>query len=130
LLKDQANAEARFQIAFVVERRNVSEQKTYGISARNPIDGTVFARRGEMFSFDTSSGSSVMTNGSGTALGVTELRGPLVGEEVVEIPILLPGWQASFLETLAHQRGLTAAAMVRHLLRDFLAEMPASSARM
>jgi hypothetical protein len=70
-----------------------------------------------------------MTNTSGTALDITELRRPLIEEEVVEISILLPGWQASFLETLAHQHGLTAGAMVRHLLRDFLAAVPASTAR-
>ncbi len=47
---------------------------------------------------------------------------PLRGVEVVEIPLLLPGWQASVLETVAHQRGLTAGAMVRHLLHDFLVQ--------
>lgn len=58
-----------------------------------------------------------------------EPREPLMEEEVVELPILLPGWQASFLETLAHQRGLTAGEMVRHLLHDFLTTMPAPSSR-
>ena len=57
-------------------------------------------------------------------LGVEELRPPLNEEDVVEIPLLLPGWQASVLETVAHQRGLTAAVMVRHLLRDFLVGTP------
>lgn len=46
---------------------------------------------------------------------------PLLEEDVVELPLLLPGWQVSKLETVAHQRGMTAAEMVRHLLRDFLA---------
>jgi hypothetical protein len=41
--------------------------------------------------------------------------------DVVEIPLLLAGWQVSALETAAHDRGLTAAEMVRHVLRDFLA---------
>jgi hypothetical protein len=40
--------------------------------------------------------------------------------DVVEIPLLLPGWQMNALETAAHDRGLTAAEMVRHVLRDFL----------
>ena len=40
--------------------------------------------------------------------------------DVVEIPLLLAGWQVSALETAAHDRGLTAAEMVRHVLRDFL----------
>ena len=44
--------------------------------------------------------------------------------DVVELPLLLPGWQVSNLETVAHQRGMTAAAMVRHLLRDFLTVAP------
>jgi hypothetical protein len=42
-------------------------------------------------------------------------------DEVVEVSLLLPGWQASALESAAHDRGLTAAEMVRSLLRDFLA---------
>lgn len=52
--------------------------------------------------------------------GVVERCTPLLEEDVVELPILLPGWQVSKLETVAHQRGMTAAEMVRHLLRDFL----------
>ncbi len=44
--------------------------------------------------------------------------------EVVEIPLLLPGWQATALETAAHDCGLTAGEMVRHLVRDFIARLP------
>jgi hypothetical protein len=40
--------------------------------------------------------------------------------DVVEIPLLLPGWQVAALETAAHRRGLTAGEMVRCLLRDFI----------
>jgi hypothetical protein len=50
------------------------------------------------------------------------------GDEVVEIPLLLQGWQMTALETAAHQRGQTAGAMVRDLLRDFLARLPGDSA--
>ena len=39
--------------------------------------------------------------------------------EVLEIPLLLSGWQVSALETAAHDRGLTAGEMVRYVLRDF-----------
>jgi hypothetical protein len=46
------------------------------------------------------------------------------GNDVVEIPLLLPGWQISALETAAHNRGQTAGEMVRDLLRDFLARLP------
>jgi hypothetical protein len=53
-------------------------------------------------------------------VAVEEPCTPLSEEDVVELPLLLPGWQVSKLETVAHQRGLTAAEMVRHLLRDFL----------
>jgi hypothetical protein len=45
--------------------------------------------------------------------------------DVVELPLLLPGWQVTKLESVAHQRGMTAAAMVRYLLRDFLTFAPA-----
>jgi hypothetical protein len=46
---------------------------------------------------------------------------PVAEADVVEVPLLLPGWQVTALERAAHQRGLTAAAMVRSLLRDFIA---------
>jgi hypothetical protein len=56
-----------------------------------------------------------------TPPGAEEIGAPLLDGEVVEIPLLLPGWQASALETVAHEHGLTAGAMVRHLVRDFIA---------
>lgn len=65
-----------------------------------------------------------MSDESSLPLGVEEACMPLVEGDVVEVPLLLPGWQASILETVAHQRGLTTGAMVRHLLRDFLADTP------
>ena len=49
-----------------------------------------------------------------------ELYGRGLEDEVVEVALLLPGWQAAALEEAAHARGLTAAAMVRRLLREFL----------
>ncbi len=42
-------------------------------------------------------------------------------EDVVEIPLLLPNWQAEALECVAHQQGLTAGEMIRHMILDFLA---------
>ena len=36
--------------------------------------------------------------------------------------LLLANWQADALETAAHDRGLTAAEMVRSLLREFLSQ--------
>ncbi len=53
-------------------------------------------------------------------VGVEEPCMPPIEEDVVELPLLLPGWQVLKLETVAHQCGMTAATMVRHLLRDFL----------
>jgi hypothetical protein len=44
---------------------------------------------------------------------------PLDGE-IVEISLLLPGWQASRLEHEASSQGLTAAQMMRRLLRSYL----------
>ena len=58
------------------------------------------------------------------APGVEKTCIPSSEADVVELPILLPGWQVMRLETVAHQRGMTAAAMVRNLLRDFLAVAP------
>jgi hypothetical protein len=46
--------------------------------------------------------------------------------DVIEVPLLLAGWQISALETAAHDRGLTAAEMVRHVLRDFLSRVDES----
>lgn len=57
--------------------------------------------------------------------GVEEPCTPSLSGDVVELPLLLPGWQVTKLESVAHQRGLTAAAMVRYLLRDFLTIAPA-----
>jgi hypothetical protein len=42
-------------------------------------------------------------------------------EDVVEIPLLIPNWQAEALESAAHQQGLTAGELIRHLLLDYLA---------
>jgi hypothetical protein len=53
-----------------------------------------------------------------TALLEADLE--LLEPEVIEIPLLLAGWQVSALETAAHERGLTAAEMVRQVLSDFL----------
>jgi hypothetical protein len=44
--------------------------------------------------------------------------------DVVEIPLLLPSWQVMALESAAHNAGLTAGEMVRHLLREFIARLP------
>jgi hypothetical protein len=43
--------------------------------------------------------------------------------DIVEIPLLMPSWQVDVLENAAHDRGLTAAEMVRQLLRSFIMDM-------
>lgn len=44
--------------------------------------------------------------------------------DVVEVPLLLSGWQMSALEQAAYVRGMTAAEMVRQVLREFIADHP------
>lgn len=56
----------------------------------------------------------------------TEQRFDLDTEDVVEIPLLLPGWQMSALERAAYLRGVTAAEMVRQLVRKLIHETPAA----
>ena len=41
-------------------------------------------------------------------------------EDIVELSLLLPGWQLGALEKLARGQGLTTAQMVRGLIRDYL----------
>lgn len=43
-----------------------------------------------------------------------------VGSPIVEVPVLLESWQLTALEAAAAAHGLTAGALVRCLLRDFL----------
>jgi hypothetical protein len=39
--------------------------------------------------------------------------------DVMEITLLLPGWQVEALEAAARDRGLTAGQMVRRLIREY-----------
>ena len=41
--------------------------------------------------------------------------------EMVELALCLPGWQAQRLEAAAHQRGLTAAQLLRRLIHEAVA---------
>jgi hypothetical protein len=43
----------------------------------------------------------------------------LFDTEVVEISVLLPGWQATALEAMAHRHGLTTAQVIRRLIQAF-----------
>lgn len=40
-------------------------------------------------------------------------------QEIVELAVLVPGWQAEELTAVAQHQGLTAGQMVRRLIRDF-----------
>ncbi len=46
-------------------------------------------------------------------------------QEVVELPLLLPRWQAVQLEA-ANRRGMTTGQMLRRIIGDLLASQPSS----
>jgi hypothetical protein len=41
-------------------------------------------------------------------------------DEMAELSLLLPGWQATAMERLANTRGLTLGQLTRLLIRDYL----------
>ncbi len=43
-------------------------------------------------------------------------------QEVVELPLLLPRWQAAELEAAARERGMTTGQMLRRVIREILAD--------
>ena len=45
-------------------------------------------------------------------------------QEVVEMPLLLPRWQAEELELAARERGMTTGQMLRRVIHDILADAP------
>jgi hypothetical protein len=44
---------------------------------------------------------------------------------MTELSFLLPGRQAIALERMAQREGLTVGQVIRHLIRDYIAEQPA-----
>jgi hypothetical protein len=46
-------------------------------------------------------------------------------QEVVELPLLLPRWQALELEAAARECGMTTGQMLRRVIREVLATQPA-----
>jgi hypothetical protein len=46
-------------------------------------------------------------------------------QEVIELPLLLPRWQALELEAVARRRGMTTGQMIRRFLGEMLASHPA-----
>jgi len=45
-------------------------------------------------------------------------------QEVVELPLLLPRWQAVQLEAAASQRGMTTGQMLRRVIGEMLTTRP------
>ena len=55
----------------------------------------------------------------------THVAEPLVARidpDMVELSLLLPGWQLTELERLAHNQGLTLGQVMRRLISAFLHE--------
>lgn len=46
-------------------------------------------------------------------------------QEVIELPLLLPRWQALELEAAASRRGMTTGQMIRRVIGEMLAAQPA-----
>ena len=46
-------------------------------------------------------------------------------EQMAEVSLLLPGWQAVEMERLAHSRGLTLGQLIRLLIREYLIDQTA-----
>lgn len=44
--------------------------------------------------------------------------------EVVELPLLLPRWQAEVLEAAASRRGMTTGQILRRVIGDLFGSMP------
>jgi hypothetical protein len=49
---------------------------------------------------------------------------PRLDHEVVELPLLLPRWQAAVLENAARSRGMTTGQMLRRVLADLFPDAP------
>jgi hypothetical protein len=45
-------------------------------------------------------------------------------QEVIELPLLLPRWQALELEAVASRRGMTTGQMIRRVIGEMLASQP------
>ena len=45
-----------------------------------------------------------------------------LNEEMAEISLLLPGWQASQLVAIASRQRMTAGQLLRHLIKIYLAQ--------
>lgn len=60
------------------------------------------------------------SDSTGTGVGTAILN--RMDDEVVEMPLLLPRWQATALEEVAGLRGMTTGQMLRRYIAEMLAE--------
>jgi hypothetical protein len=49
---------------------------------------------------------------------------PVFDQEVIELPLLLPRWQAMELEATATRKGMTTGQMIRRVIGELLAAQP------
>jgi hypothetical protein len=49
-------------------------------------------------------------------------------QEVVELPLLLPRWQAEVLEAAANRRGMTTGQILRRVIGDLFGSVPPGTA--
>jgi hypothetical protein len=52
---------------------------------------------------------------------------PVPDSEVVELPLLLPRWQAQILEAAAARRGMTTGQILRRVITDLFGNPPATT---
>jgi hypothetical protein len=61
-------------------------------------------------------------NSTISEVGPPELDLRRLESDVVELSLLLPGWQLSALEKASRRQGVTAGQMVRRLVQQYLLE--------
>lgn len=72
-----------------------------------------------------------------TSVGETDMAADLMmvgiptrtDQEVVEMALLLPRWQADALEDAARSRGMTTGQMLRRVIADLFSNSPKDSKR-
>jgi hypothetical protein len=52
---------------------------------------------------------------------------PVIDQDVVELPLLLPRWQAQVLEAAAARRGMTTGQILRRVITDLFGTVPPNS---
>jgi hypothetical protein len=82
--------------------------------------------------------TAMTDNATPPAVGHTEvssmlesmaMAAPRYDQDVVEMPLLLPRWQADALEDAARSRGMTSGQMLRRIIAEFLPATVSESKR-